>query len=443
LTFALTDIIVSYLGIPCSSLTGTITSFTCTLPINADSSVALPAGTGKPKVHIAQIGYADNSGLSATTVPITVATFSPAQTSPGGGVEATVTGTGFPISSSTGLTVSVCGNDVTKFTTVSNKQLKFIVPAEVTSCSGSNNVISYNGQQTTFTFAYNPAIAPQITSLSKTSSSPILKSTITITGTNFGAQASTNVYLVQNGENKYELGITSMTSTSISCVLGGGKSGIYDVVVRDATNGMSIPSVASKFSYKIVITSLSLSQGQIGGGYNLTVTGYNFATATGTNNVFIGDAKNSICSVLTSTATSIVCRMPRMMDEYTAGTALDVVVTGRILEESVCEGACTFTYVNTGASVINLPTTTTFRAGDLVTVTGTGLTGATVTINNVACVVVNVSDTSLNFTYPALVAGEYEVFINVANGWTYPQFLSTTVLSIDSAPYSDASLYGM
>jgi hypothetical protein len=57
--------------------------------------------------------------------------------------------------------------------------------------------------------------------------------------------------------------------------------------------------------------------------------------------------------------------------------------------------------------------------------------------------VVNVSDTSLNFTYPALVAGQYEVFINVANGWTYPQFMSTTVLSIDSAPYSDASLYGM
>ena len=132
-----------------------------------------------------------------------------------------------------------------------------------------------------------------------------------------------------------------------------------------------------------------------------------------------------------------------MMDEYTAGTALDVVVTGRILEESICEGTCTFTYIEAGASVINIPASTAYRAGDLVTVTGTGLTGATVTINNVACVVVNVSDTSLKFTYPALVAGQYEVFINVANGWTYPQFMSTTVLSIDSAPYSQGSLYGM
>jgi hypothetical protein len=70
-----------------------------------------------------------------------------------------------------------------------------------------------------------------------------------------------------------------------------------------------------------------------------------------------------------------------MMDEYTAGTALDVVVTGRILEESVCEGTCTFTYIEAGASVINIPASTAYRAGDLVTVTGTGLTGATVTIN--------------------------------------------------------------
>ena len=86
-----------------------------------------------------------------------------------------------------------------------------------------------------------------------------------------------------------------MTSTTIDCILGGGRSGVYDIVVREASNGMSIPSDNTKFSYKIVVTSLSISQGQIGGGYNLTVTGYNFATTTGTNNVFIGDAKNSIC----------------------------------------------------------------------------------------------------------------------------------------------------
>lgn len=158
-----------------------------------------------------------------------------------------------------------------------------------------------------------------------------MKSTITITGSNFGSQANTKVFLVQNGVNKYELSIISMTSTTINCILGGGKSGDYDVVVRDSTNGVSIPNANSRFSYKIIVSGLSISSGHIGGGYNLTITGNNFATATGTNNVFIGNAKNSICEVLSSTATIIVCRVPRMMPDYTANTALDVVVTGRIV----------------------------------------------------------------------------------------------------------------
>ena len=193
-----------------------------------------------------------------------------------------------------------------------------------------------------------------------------------------------------------------MTSTTIDCILGGGRSGVYDIVVREASNGMSIPSDNTKFSYKIVVTSLSISQGQIGGGYNLTVTGYNFATATGTNNVFIGNSKNSICSVLTSSPTEIVCRMPRMAEDYTIDTALEVVVTGRILEESVCEGNCTFFYVDTGLAYITLPANRIYKAGDLVSVSGLGLTGATVTINDVACTVVNSSDGYLSFTYPSL-----------------------------------------
>ena len=122
-------------------------------------------------------------------------------------------------------------------------------------------------------FSYNPAIAPQITSLSKTSSSPILKSSITITGSNYGTASTTKVYLVQNSDKKYELSIVSITSTSINCILGGGRSGVYDVVVEDSANGMSLPDANSQFSYKIFINSISASSGQKGGGYNITITG--------------------------------------------------------------------------------------------------------------------------------------------------------------------------
>lgn len=269
-----------------------------------------------------------------------------------------------------------------------------------------------------------------------------MKSTITITGSNFSTKPNTEVYLVQNGEKKYQLNIISMTSSSIQCVLGGGKSGEYDVVVYDLSNGMSVLSANSKFSYKIVITSLSLSTGQRGGGYNLTVTGYNFAPTVGTNNVFIGDAKNSLCIVLSSTATSIVCRMPRMMDDYTVGQSLDVVVTGRILEESLCEGTCTFSYTDQGSN-ITVPSVINYKAGEIVSVVGQGLSGATVTINDIECNVTSTNDTNIDFVYPPVPAGSYEIFIKVASGWTYPQFISTTKLSFESVNANGGSYAGM
>lgn len=108
------------------------------------------------------------------------------------------------------------------------------------------------------------------------------------------------------------MSIVTISATSITCILGGGRSGLYDVVVEDAANGMSLPSSQSQFSYKIIVSSLSISSGQKGGGYNLTITGQNFATSDGTNNVFIGTAKNSICRILSFTSTSIVCQVPRM-----------------------------------------------------------------------------------------------------------------------------------
>lgn len=257
----------------------------------------------------------------------------PSQTSLSGGINGVIVGTGFPTTSD-GLLLQLCGNNVTEFVALTNTQLTFKVPRSVTSCTGSNNVLSYGGQSTTFTFSYNAALGPQISSLSKTSSSPILKSTIGIVGTNFGG--SLKVFLVQNETKKYELSVISVNSTNIQCVLGGGRSGIYDVIIEDSTNGISSAGANTKFSYKIVITSLSISSGHKGGGYNLTINGLNFATAAGTNNVFIGDAKNSICNVLESTPTSIVCQVPRMLDDYSTNQALGVVVTGRIVEESVC-----------------------------------------------------------------------------------------------------------
>ena len=135
---------------------------------------------------------------------------------------------------------------------------------------------------------------------------------------------------MQNGS------IITINSTCINCILGGGRSGNYDVIVQNSANGQSVANVNAIFSYKIVITNLSLSISHKGGGYNLTINGFNFATSAGINNFFIGDALNSICKILSYTSTSIVCQVPRMMNDYRTGQLLNVVVTGKVIEQSVC-----------------------------------------------------------------------------------------------------------
>lgn len=71
----------------------------------------------------------------------------------------------------------------------------------------------------------------------------------------------------------------------------------------------------------------------------------------------------------------------------------------------MCEGTCTFTYTDTGASTVTVPASTIYRAGDNITVDGTGLTGAVVTVGGVVATIVSNNDTQVVFTYPALVAG--------------------------------------
>ena len=161
---------------------------------------------------------------------------------------------------------------MTDYLQVSNTQIVFTVPKQVSACTASSQ-ITVNGISQPLTFSYNPALTPTISSLSRDSSSPILKSTLVITGTNFGTLEQVEVYLFQDGVRKYYLTPTSASETSIICILGGGRSGHYDVVVFVSTKGASIPSPASSFQYRIFVDSLSITSGHQGGGYELTITG--------------------------------------------------------------------------------------------------------------------------------------------------------------------------
>lgn len=138
------------------------------------------------------------------------------------------------------------------------------------------------------------------------------------------------------------------------------------------------------------------------------------------NNVFIGNSANNFCEILEASATQITCKMPRMNSMYNVDQPLDVVVTGRILEESECSGSCSFTYVESETPEITIPEIISYKANENVTIAGVNLLGATVTVGEVEATILSNTDTEIVFIYPALAAGEHEIRIGTEKGWNYP-----------------------
>jgi hypothetical protein len=56
-------------------------------------------------------------------------------------------------------------------------------------------------------------------------------------------------------------------------------------------------------------------KGSLGGGYDIVITGRNFANAD-SHKVFIGNAVNMVCVIKNATNTKITCTIPRIDSTY-------------------------------------------------------------------------------------------------------------------------------
>jgi hypothetical protein len=83
---------------PCTSPTGTFSSFTCTLPTNSDSSPTLVAGSLTPLVTINSIGIAPlHTGVSPLPIPLLTNSLSLSTGGNNGGYVIGILGSGFPL----------------------------------------------------------------------------------------------------------------------------------------------------------------------------------------------------------------------------------------------------------------------------------------------------------------------------------------------------------
>lgn len=168
-----------------------------------------------------------------------------------------------------------------------------------------------------------------------------------ISGSGFGSDKSKLTAWLNNGTNVYQLNVIEASDTLLKVRIPGGLPGNFNVVVQKEGSGYADvnPVGANAFTYGIWIDSISPATGSMNGGTIITISGKNFSPVLAENQVYVGNAINWNCIMLTATTDTITCRTPPMNQNYTLEQP--VVVVGRAMEESECSGTCTFTYDNT------------------------------------------------------------------------------------------------
>jgi Putative Ig domain/IPT/TIG domain len=235
-------------------------------------TVTVPVGATTGNVIVTVLGTASNG--SPFTVAPTITTLS--QTSGAVGVSITITGTNFgsPQGSST---VTFNGTAAAAASAWSTTSITVAVPAGAT----TGNVVVTVGGQVSNGSPFTIVLPPSITSLSQTSGPA--GTSITITGTNFGATQGTST-VTFNGIAAAAASAWSATSITLSVPAGATTGNVVVTVFGTASNGSAFTVTAS------CTTNCSLS-GTVTGpwvsGVTISLTGTASAsTTTATNGTY-------------------------------------------------------------------------------------------------------------------------------------------------------------
>ena len=373
-----------------------------------------PAGTaGAQSVAVTTIGGTATKASAFTYVALpTIASVSPTSGPLTAGTSITIAGTNL-----TGATVTVGGVAATSVVATATS----ITAKTPAGTAGAKDVVvTTAGGVATKTAAFTYVALPTIASVSPTSGPLTAGTSITIAGTNFVVGATT----VKVGG----VAATSVvaTATSITAVTPAGTAGAKDVVVTTA-GGVATKTAAFTYVALPTITTVAPISGPVAGGTTITITGTNL---TGATSVKVGSVA---ATILTNTATVITATTP-------AGTAGAQSVAVTTIGGTATK-ASAFTYVALPTIASVSPTSGPLTAGTSITIAGTNLTGATVTVGGVAATSVVATATSITAKTPAGTAGAKDVVVTTAGGvatktaaFTYVALPTITTVTPISGP---------
>ena len=344
--------------------TGCLVSFgsLCAAQSNIVSSTQIAATVPSGGSGTVDVTVTTSDGTSATSssdqftytlaVP-TVTSAYPAQGATGGGTTVYVNGSGF-----TGATAVKFGSsNATGIVVYSDDSLSAVTPPGTGSVAISVTAPGGTGTSSGALFTYEPA--PTVTSVSPSSGPVSGGNAVVVDGTGFVA-----VTQVLFGSTPAAYTTLSPTQLSVSVPAGVGGSTV-DITVA-AAGGQSTSGGPDQYTYDAGppgVNSLYPSDGPLGGGTVVGVSGNGFGTGT---TVDFGSTASSTVTVYSSTYLTAVA------PAGTAG-AVDVTVTNGS-GTSVATPADQFTYLGVPTVSSVSPNTGSTAGGSTVTISGSGFT---------------------------------------------------------------------
>ena len=369
---------------------------TSVVVVSATSITAkTPAGTaGAKSLTVTTAGGTATkaSGFTYVAAP-TITSIAPTSGTTLGGTAFTIKGTNL-----TGATiVKVNGVAATSVVVVSATSITARTPAGT---AGAKSVaVTTAGGTATKASAFTYVVpAPTITSIAPTSGTTLGGTAFTITGTNLTGATIVKV----NGVTATSVVVVS--ATSITAKTPAGTVGAKSVAV---TTAGGTATKASAFTYVVpapTITSVTPALGTTAGGTSITINGTNF---TGATSVKVNGVAAKIVEV--DTATLIIAITPA----GTAGAKSVAVTTAG----GTATKAKAFTYVVPVPTITSIsPDSGPTTGGTVVTVTGTNLTGVTVTVKGKKIPINSNTETSFKIKTPPSSPGYITVTLTTAYG---------------------------
>ncbi|KAL4484574.1 hypothetical protein ABPG74_019751 [Tetrahymena malaccensis] len=451
---------VYYNGVQCAITNSLSVPFSGTITAVYPYKVA---GNYKPVIFYSSNGIALSNGVNPQqTLPV-ISSISTNTIYSFGGTTLTITGKYFPVSVDINLSVTI-GSVSAIIQSSSNTQIVILTPAGLTEGS-ANIIVTYNG------LASNPQSiivnnngAITITAIDKTIVSPVDKTLITVSGSNFGTDATKlTAYLDsvdQSGKllkyAQYNVNVVKANGNSAQILLGGGLPGYYQLRVVQIGLGSNNPAgAANSIQYNIILNSFSINKVSAYGGAQLVINGLNFATSALNDNqvlIIYQEGLSEFCIITAATSTQLTCTLPNMVNHIPSGVTSQIYtveVWGKLIAQAIINQNSPFNPQITFDLNLSLQVNSISSQQQIFNqqyaILGNNLptnTGAfSVTVigqENVPIQINSANSTAVTYTLPNLPYGNYSMTLRTASGDS--PYLQIQVIEY-TYPLSSPSLY--